>query len=498
LINNLAHMIGKGKASMPIFSPRRFQSAYLPVEQDEEWLVRFFTALERPAKGLLFGCRMCGNCILQETAFVCPMTCAKGLRNGFCGEATEEHCVVDSSRACTWLRIYRRAERMGRLEKLLEINAPINGAKAGHSAWLPFAKFWSEREQPRLADLVINPQKFLKGWDGLCFEFRQPEWWQGDAEYHAPASREPVSRLEGALRTRPFIITTEVEPPEGCTPGEVIEKCQALAPYVVSINFSDNAFATSRMSSLACSKLCLESGGEAVLQIQARDRSRNGIVSDVIGAAAMGVRNILCLGGDYHNKSPEIYPVQPNQFDIDAVQMLWMLRRLRDEGRLADGREVEDRPGYFLGAAGAPFTLKPEYSALRLEKKINAGAQFIQTQMVFDIPRFEAWVEACEKRSLLDKAALLVGVYPLRNAEDAHLMDMEPGITIPEDILKRMDAAAEKDRNKSAGSNTEEFQEKESHQITRELFERLRTLPGIRGIHLMAGGQENVVPLLLE
>ncbi|NPV74944.1 MAG: hypothetical protein HPY59_01085 [Anaerolineae bacterium] len=483
---------------MPIFSPRPFQSAYLPVEQDRAWLVRVFTALERSAKGLLFGCRMCGNCILQETAFVCPMTCAKGLRNGFCGEATEERCVVDASRPCTWLQIFQRAERMGRMEKLLEVNAPVNGAQAGHSAWLPFARFWAERKQPQLADLALRPQRFWQEWEGLCFEFRQPSWWQADGRYHSPAYQEPVSRLEAALRSQPFIVTTEIEPPLGSSPEEVVEKSRLLGPHVVSINFADNAFAASRMSSLACCKLCVESGGEAVLQIQGRDRSRNGILSDAIGAAALGIRNILCLGGDYHNKSPQVYPAQPSQFDLDSVQMLWMLRRLRDEGKLVDGREVEERPRYFLGAAGAPFTLKPEYNALRLEKKINAGAQFIQTQMVFDIPRFESWLEACEKRSLLDKAALLVGVYPLRDAEDAHIMANEPGVAIPAEILRRMDAAFEKDNQLAAGSSAADHQRMESHAIARELVQKLKELPGVRGVHLMAGGQEEVVPGLLE
>lgn len=482
---------------MPIFSPKRFQNAYLPVEQDRSWLVRVFTALERSSKGLLFGCRMCGNCILQETAFVCPMTCAKGLRNGFCGEATAERCVVDASRPCTWLQIFERSERMGRMDKLLEINAPINGAQAGHSAWLPLVRFWLDKKQLDLTDLLRHPQKFWQELETLFYEFRQPAWWQGDKRYHPPAYQEPVSRLEAALRSQPFVVTTEVEPPIGCNPDEVFEKCRLVKPYVAGINFSDNAFATSRMSSLASCKLCLEHGGEAVLQIQGRDRSRNGILSDAIGASALGIRNILCLGGDYHNKAVDVYPAQPDQFDIDSVQMLWMLRRLRDEGRMVDGRQVEERPSYFLGAAGAPTTLKPEYNALRLEKKINAGAQFIQTQMVFDIPRFELWLEACEKRSLLDKAAVLVGLYPPRNAESAHTMAKEPGIVIPAEMLQRMDVAFEKDNQRPAGSPAADHQRNESHAIMRELIEKLRGLPGVRGVHLMTGGQEEILPELL-
>jgi len=483
---------------MPIFSPKPFQKAYLPVEADRKWGARLFTAFERPVKRLLFGCRMCGNCILQETAFICPMTCAKGLRNGFCGEASEDHCVVDPSRRCTWAKIYQRADRMGRLEKLLEINAPINGAQAGHSAWLPFGNLWFRRGQPRLPDRVFNPKKFQKEWDGLCFEFRQPAWWQADAVYHPPAYTEPVSKLEEALRNGAAVMTTDILPPDGCSPEMIREKSRLLARYAVSINFADNAFATSRMSSLASCKVCLDDGIEPVLQIAGRDRSRNGILSDVIGASALGVRNILCLGGDYHNKGEGVYPAQPNQFDIDSLQMLWMMRRLRDEGKLPDGREIEDRPVYFLGAAGAPFTLKPEYSALRLEKKINAGAQFIQTQMIFDVDQFSEWMEACDKRSLLGKVFILAGLCPLRSAEDAHGLVGEPGVSVPKEILRRMDAAAEKDRSRSQAAPQDEFQLKESHEIIRELIERLRTIPGVRGIHMMGGGQEETVPLILD
>lgn len=480
---------------MPVFSPDPFQLPFLPVTPPDNVFEKAFCALERTGKQALFGCRMCGNCILQETAFICPMTCAKGLRNGFCGEASENGCVVDNRRPCTWLQIYKRSEKMGRMHKLLENNAPIDGSRAGHSAWLPFIKFWSQKSKPALVDLAANPEKFWAEWDELCLAFRQPSWWQGDSNYHPPVYETPVSRLEAALRSQKFIVTGEIQPPLDNATDPLMEKVALLSRYLTSINFSDNAFATSSLSSLACAKLCQDAGGEAVMQIQARDRSRNGVISEVMGASALGVRNILCLGGDYHNKGHDLFPVQPQQFDVDGVQMVWMLRRLRDEGRHVDGREVEIRPKYFIGAAGAPFTLKPEYSALRLEKKINAGAQFIQTQMVFDEAKFAEWLEACDKRNLLDKASILVGVYPLRDAEDAHMMAAEPGILISEEILKRMDVAAEKDQQ-AGGGNTHQLME--SREITMGIISSLQKMTGIRGIHLMVGGQEEVVPEIMQ
>jgi methylenetetrahydrofolate reductase (NADPH) len=274
----------------------------------------------------------------------------------------------------------------------------------------------------------------------------------------------------------------------------LVSKIGGLKGRVVAVNFSDNAFATSRMSSLACSKLSLENGLEPVMQIQARDRSRNGILSEVMGASALGIRNILCLGGDYHNKGPRPRPAQPVQFDLDSVQMLWLLRRLRDEGRHLDGREVEVRPAYFLGAAGAPFTLSPAYNAIRVEEKIHAGAQFIQTQMVFDTGRFSDWLEALDKRSLLDKVYILAGVCPLRSLEDARFLASEPGISIPAEFLARMQRAAEIDQ---AGSECF-AQAAEGMQIAVEIIDRLRHTAGIRGIHLMVGGQEESLPWILE
>lgn len=481
---------------MPVLSPRQFQGAYLPIEPDRAWLLRVFTAFERTSKGMLFGCRMCGNCLLQETAFVCPMTCAKGLRNGFCGEASEARCVVESSRPCTWLRIFHRAERMGRMDRLLEINAPIDGAQAGHSSQLQFLRHWSERRKPSLFDLASRRKDFAAEWEKLCQEVRQPEWWQGDRRYHPPGHAEPASRLEQALRTQPFVLTGEIETGLDNDLEPLVSKADLLRGYVAAANFSDNAFATSRLNSLACSQLSLENGLEPVMQIQARDRSRNGFLSEAMGASALGIRNLLCLGGDYHNRGPRPWPVQPDQFDLDSIQMLWMLRRLRDEGRHIDGRQVKVQPKFFLGAAGSPFTLSPAYNALRTEKKINAGAQFLQTQMVFDPSRFTGWLEALDRRSLLDKVYILAGVCPLRSKEDALRLAQEPGILLPRELVERMQLAAERDQ--AHNPDEKRAQVAEGVQIAVEIIERLIHTPGIHGIHLLVSGQEEILPRIIR
>jgi methylenetetrahydrofolate reductase (NADPH) len=477
---------------MPIIPPGRAQAPFLPVERQQP-VLRLFTEIEKAIKGWLFGCRMCGNCILQETMFICPMTCPKGLRNGLCGEASSSHCVVDENRKCTWYLVYERAEQLGRLEKLLEINAPVDGDRAGHESWLNFVQYWRKNEdRPNLTDWVANRERFSLQSERVLFSYRQPDWWRGDSDYHAPAYEEPVSRLEANLRVQSMITTVDIVPPESCDAKTITDKGSQLKNLVVSANFSDNAFSTSRMSSMACSKISLEAGLEPVLQIQGRDRTRVAIQSIALGASALGIRNILCLGGDFHNFGPVPKSI-PDPFDLDAIQILWVLRRMRDEGIFLDGREMENRPEYFLGAAGSPFSAPHKYDAIRVEKKINAGAQFLQTQMIFDVPMFSEWLEALDKRGLLSKAPILANVLFMDDAEMARMMAGDPGIVIPEHFLKRMDVAAQKDNG-----GGKEHQLQAGIEIALEVIESVKKLTGVRGIHLLTEGNESILPRVLQ
>ncbi len=472
---------------MSLFSPRRSQAPFLPIEQ-EPLPERVLTNIERMIKGALFSCRMCGNCILQETAYICPMTCPKGLRNGLCGGASPDACEVDPSRPCTWYAIYERAEKMGRMDKLLEINAPLDGSRAGKETWLGAAKKWKQADHsPRLLDYFTDRDKFNREWHQFFFDLRQPEWWQGDAEYHPPAYEEPLSLLEANLRTGNFVTTAEISPPLGASGKIIHKKVEWLQGWVAAANFTDNASAMARMSSVASSKLCLDAGLEPVMQLQARDRSRLVIEADAMGAAGLGIRNILCLTGDHQRFGAS--PIsKPDQFDLDAVQMLWVLRRMRDEGIYLDGRNIKQRPSFFLGAAASPFGAPPRFEALRLEKKINAGAQFIQTQPVFDLNRFDEWLEALDKRNLLDKVYILPGLLPLKSNRAAHFMaDEVPGVTIPDAIIKRMDAAQGKEAQQETGV-----------EIALEIIEKLQQIQGVSGMHVMAIHWENIVPRLLK
>jgi methylenetetrahydrofolate reductase (NADPH) len=444
--------------------------------------------VERWIKGTLFGCRMCGNCILKQTANICPMTCPKGMRNGLCGGATPEACEVDPSRPCTWYRIYEKSSKIGREHRLLEVNAPLDGDRVGRQTWLDLFRLWRSRGKgPRVRDALLNRERFQEEWDSLFTEARQPDWWQGDARYHPPAYEEPVSLLEEGLRAGGFVVTGEIAPPLGASPDAIRKKADMLRGSVVAANFTDNASASARMSSLASSRICLEAGLEPVMQLQARDRSRVVLESDAIGAAGLGVQNILCLTGDHHRFGPG--PVaKPDQFDMDAIQLLWMLRRMRDEGCYLDGRMIKEPPKFFLGAAASPYGAIPEYEAIRAEKKINAGAQFIQTQPVFDHDRFLDWLEALDKRDLLGKVHILAGLIPLKSARAAQFMANDvPGVVIPHGMVERMTRMEDKEAQQETG-----------YQIALEILEKLKRTQGISGTHIMAVHWESIIPRLVE
>jgi 5,10-methylenetetrahydrofolate reductase len=471
---------------MPGFTPgRRWQPAYLPFKR-ESFGQRMLAAVERVTKGPTFGCRMCGNCLLQETAFICPMECPKGLRNGPCGGSTPEYCYVDETRPCIWYKIFDRAFEMGREEMLLEVLPPLDWDKVGGETW---GDVVSQLRQVGVANfssgmLSGDSDRREQVWDAVFRPVRQPEWWQGDAEYHPPAYTEPVSELERRLKAGEFVVTSEVAPPMTTATKKLRSNIDMIRPYVASINFTDCPSATPRMSSLACSTIAIQKGAEPVMQIAARDRTRTGLQSEVVGAAALGVRNILCLSGDSMSMAPDPRG-RMDIVDIDSVQMLWILRRMRDEGKYLDGRSMKFPPKYFLGAAASPFASEPRFQAIREHKKINAGAQFFQTNLVYDPDGLEVWLDSLAQRDILDKVYILVGITPLKNLKMAQYMHYEvPGVFIPEKLLKRME---------DAGDGAQE----EGVQIALELIEAVRDKQGVNGIHLMAVGWEAIVPRII-
>ena len=472
---------------MPLFTPgRRWQPPYSPFKK-EPLSTRTLIEIEKIVKGPLFGCRMCGNCLLQETALICPMECPKGLRNGPCGGSTKENCYVDETRPCIWYKIFERAYKYGREEMLLEVLPPLDWNKTGSETWIDVFKQLK----------TVGTKTFLKGylsgdtvkrtaaWDSIFRPIRQPEWWQGDAEYHSPSYTEPISELERRLKSGEFVVTSEVAPPMTVSTNKLKQNIELVKPFVTAINFTDSPSATPRMSSWACSALAVQLGAEPVMQIAARDRTRTGLQAEVLGANALGIKNILCLSGDSMRMAPDPKG-RMDIVDIDSVQMIWILRKMRDEGKYLDGRAMKFPPKIFIGAAASPFASDPKFQALREHKKVNAGAQFFQTNLVYDLDGLEKWLEALQARNILDKVYILVGITPLKSLKVAEYMHNDvPGVLIPNKLMERM---------KKAGENAAE----EGVQIALELIDGVKRIKVVNGIHLMAVGWEEIVPRIMR
>jgi methylenetetrahydrofolate reductase (NADPH) len=467
---------------MALFSIRPFQRPYSPIERPSLGM-RVVLYLEMVLKRLLFGCRMCGNCILQETSFICPMACPKGLRNGPCGGSTAERCYVDRTRPCVWYRIYDRSERMGRMEHLKEVQAPLDWSRVGRSTWLDLWQGY-RAAGGTLWMLIFRRRQAREIADAAFRDLRIPDWWRIEAPDPEAPKPEPVSQLEARLRAGELAITSECTPPASASDAVIRKRLKEWRGLVDAVNFTDNPSATARMTSLAGSLCCIDMDMEPVFQLAARDRNRTSLQSEALGASSLGIRNVLSISGDHARMGPRpMSRLEP--LDVDSLQQLKILRRMRDEGVFLDGRPIKSPPRLFLGAAASPFSSEVRFQAFREEKKIDAGAQFLQTQCIFDLDRFEAWLEALDKRDLLDRVYILAGITPMRSAGAGRFMDEQvPGITVPEAVIRRMQ------KSKNA--------KEEGVQIALETMARLKGLPGISGFHIMAVGWESVVPRLIE
>jgi len=466
---------------------RRWQPAFYPFKR-EKFSRRLLAKTELIIKGPLFGCRMCGNCLLQETAFICPMECPKGMRNGPCGGVTpEKNCYVDETRKCVWYAIYKRSLKTGRQEMLLEVLPPLDWYKTGTETWGDVVRQIRKVGTGKFIRSIFTKDRVKKTevWDSVFKTVRQPDWWQGDSEYHPPVNSEPVSRLARELKEGKFVVATEVTPPLGASTGKLRRDIESVMPFVTSINFTDSSSARPKMSSIACSKIAVDLGAEPVLQITSRDTTRSGLQGDVVGLNAMGIYNVLCITGD----NPVIGPTPTssmNFVDIDSVQMLWILRKMRDEGTYLDGRKMKEPPKLFLGAATSPFASDPVLQAIKDTKKVNAGAQFFQTNLIFEPDRLDQWLEQLYKRNIIDKVSILIGIAPLKGYKVAEYLHTKvPGVTLPEKILSRL---------MKAGESAPE----EGVQITLEIIDAIKRKQGINGIHIMTLGWEAIVERIVK
>lgn len=290
-------------------------------------------------------------------------------------------------------------------------------------------------------------------------------------------------RFERVLRAGAFAVTTELAPPDSADPEDVYKRARVFDGYVDAINATDGSGANCHMSSLAVCALLTRVGYAPVMQISCRDKNRIAIQGDILGGAAMGVSNVLCLSGDgvQAGDHPQAKPV----FDLDSLSLLEIGRTLRDEHRFQSGRKITYAPRVFFGAAENPMVPPLEHRALRLGKKIAAGAQFIQTQYCYDVDRLRAFMRAVEDQGLLDKVFLLIGVGPFKTAKGAEFMrNNVPGLYIPDAIVKRLAGAQD--------------QAREGRRICVELIQEIRTLKGVHGVHVMAYRQEETVAEIIS
>jgi len=293
------------------------------------------------------------------------------------------------------------------------------------------------------------------------------------------------SKLERLLQAGEFVVTGECGPPKGADVDKVKQKAEFLIGHVDAVNVTDNQTAIVRMSSIGASALLVQMGMEPVMQMVCRDRNRIAMQSDVFGAYALGIRNMLCLSGD-HQKFGN-HAGAKNVYDVDSVQLIDMVRRMRDEGKVASGDEIDGVPRMFIGAAANPFGDPFAFRVARLAKKIAAGVDFIQTQCIYNMERFREFMKQAVDMGLTEKAYILAGVTPMKSARMAQYMaKFVPGMDIPEALIERL---------KGAGKGQ---QGEEGIKFAIEQIDEFKEMPGVAGVHLMAIEWEHKVPGIAE
>ncbi|MGI6319252.1 MAG: methylenetetrahydrofolate reductase [Firmicutes bacterium] len=292
------------------------------------------------------------------------------------------------------------------------------------------------------------------------------------------------SNLEKILSSGHFAVTGELGPPKSADLETLKHHAYEMRNHVDSYNITDNQTAIVRTSSIGVAASLIQMGLEPNVQMTVRDRNRICLQSDLLGAVSFGVRNFLCLQGDHGKFGNE--PAAKNVFDLDSMQLIQAVKNMRDEGVFIGGEKLEHPlPRIFIGAVANPFADPFEYRPLRLAKKIAAGAQFIQTQCIFDLDRFEKWMEKVRELGLHKKAYIMGGVTPIKSIGAARYMQKNvSGMIVPEELITRIKGAEDK--------------KKEGIKIAVETIQRLKEIEGVAGVHIMAIAWEEIVPEIVE
>ncbi len=291
------------------------------------------------------------------------------------------------------------------------------------------------------------------------------------------------SNLEKVLEGGYFAVTAEVGPPKGTSAKVIQRKGELLKSYCDAMNVTDNQTAIVRMSSMSGCILLKEMGVDPVMQMVVRDRNRIAIQSDILGAVALGIQNVLCLSGDHQRFGN--HPTAKGVYDIDSIQLIQTLKTMRDEKKFLCGDDISGEVRLLIGAVENPFADPFEYRIKRLAKKVKAGADFIQTQSVFDVGKFVKWMKMVVDQGLDKQVHILAGVIPIKSVGMARYMkDNVSGISVPDEILTRMEEAKDA--------------KEEGVKISLEIIDQLKEINGIHGIHIMAVAWEDIVPIIVE
>ena len=420
-------------------------------------LERAVRPVERAIKTAFFDCKMCGQCALSSTGMACPTNCAKSMRNGPCGGVRPNgNCEVVPSMRCVWVEATtgrRRLERAG--IAAATTLAPIDYRLVGTSSWVGVIAADSPAEQlSRMVPPAVSPLDEPAG---------------GAREIHP---------FEQACRSEHLVFTVEVAPPDSADSAALLDRARHFKGLVDAINITDGAGGSCHLSSVAASAILVANGFTSICQVSCRDRNRIGIQGDVLGAAALGIRNFLCLTGDDVGSGD--HPMAKPVFDLDSVSLLRIAKRMRDSEEFASGRKLLAAPNLFLGATANPFM--PPYTDRidNLAAKIDAGARFIQTQFCFDLGLLQAFMAQVRTRGLHRRCAIIVGVGALGSAKAlARMRDRVPGVHIPDSVITRVAAAAD--------------QKAEGKRLLIEMMRAVTAIEGVAGVHLMGFRNEKLL-----
>ncbi len=413
-------------------------------------LNRVLTPVEAVIKKPVFGCHMCGQCVLHSTGMTCPMECPKNLRNGPCGGVgMDGSCEVDRSMTCVWFKAVNRSSKTPWAKEIYQRNPAVDWTLQGSSAWVNALTGDNHPER------------------------RGPQWQKIEFRRKNDKPMRSDSRLERLLRAGEFVVTCEVNPRDSADGTDLIDYARTLEGVVDAVHVSDNFLAQPHMSgTVAACMIEQQTELETILHLTCRDRNRLQLQADLLGAHAMGVRNVLCLSGDHPSLGDhkEAKPV----FDLDSITFIELVRKMRDEGTFQSGREIVVPPRFFIGGAVGITAPPLEFRPHRMAKKMAAGVDFVTSQLVFDMSYLKSFMKRVEDLGIIDNTHLIIGVGALPGPKAARAINEHtPGVVIPESVIKRLEGVPPKERRN------------EGVKIVVEQILELKEMPGISGIDIM-------------